>query len=123
MGLEGLVKWGGRSDFFLDVVERFGTIPRDDPAYFAQNFMKTMKIDPVAAKLLLLSIEGSGISDFSAVTMPTLVVCGAEDRDNGSPTALAETLAHGVHAEIPGTHMSCVTRRELGEAIARFLSS
>lgn len=123
MGLEGLVKWEGRTDFFMDVIDRFGTIPRDDPAYFAQNFMRTMKIDPVAARLLLHSITAGGISDFSAVTMPTLVVCGAEDRDNGSPTALAEELAHGVHAEIPGTHMSCVTRKELGEAIAGFLAA
>lgn len=122
MGLEGLVKWGGRSDFFLDVIARFGTIPREDPAYFAQNFMRTMKIDPVAAKLLLESIEGTGISDFSAVTMPTLVVCGTEDRDNGSPHALVEELAQGVLAEIPGTHMSCVTKRELGAEIARFLA-
>ncbi|MEJ6009645.1 alpha/beta fold hydrolase [Novosphingobium aquae] len=123
MGLEGLVKWGGRSAFFLDVIARYGTIPRDDPAYFAQNFMRSMKIDPVAARLLLESIEGAGIEDFAAVTMPTLVVCGTEDRDNGSPHALAEELAQGVLAEIPGTHMSCVTKRELGVEIARFLAA
>lgn len=129
MGLEGLVKWGGRSDFFLDVIDRFGTIPRDDPAYFAQSFMKTMKIDPVAARLLLHSIEGpharegGGITDFSTVAMPTLVVCGTEDRDNGSPQALAEELPQGTLAEIPGTHMSCVSRKELGEAIAGFLTA
>ena len=123
MGLEGLVKWGGRSDFFLDVIDRFGTIPRDDPAYFAQSFMKTMKIDPVAARLLLHSIEGQGIAEFSAVTMPTLVVCGTEDRDNGSPHALVDALPDGTLAEIPGTHMSCVSRKELGEAIAGYLSA
>ena len=123
MGLEGLVKWGGRSDFFLDVIDRFGTIPRGDPAYLGQQFMKTMKIDPVAARLLLLSIEGVGVRDFAGVGMPTLVVCGAEDRDNGSPTALAEALPHGQFAEIPGTHMSCVLRPELGTEIAAFLAA
>lgn len=123
MGLEGLVKWEGRTGFFLDVIDRFGTIERDDPAYFAQNFMRTMRIDPIAARLLLHSIEGQGIGDFAAVSMPALVVCGADDRDNGSPTALARELAQGVHVEIPGTHMSCVTRRELGEAMAAFLAA
>lgn len=123
MGLEGLVKWGGRSDFFLDVIARFGTIPRDDPAYFAQSFMKTMKIDPVAAKLLLESIAGAGIDDFARVTMPTLVVCGTEDRDNGFPHALVEALPQAVLAEIPGTHMGCVPKKELGEEIARFLAA
>lgn len=123
MGLEGLVRWSGRTDFFMDVIDRFGTIPRDDPAYFSQQFMKTMKIDPVAVRLLLHSIEGEGVSDFSAVTMPTLVLCGAEDRDNGSPTALAEALPDGHFAEIPGTHMSCVLRPELGAEMVRFLSA
>lgn len=123
MGLEGLIKWGGRSDFFLDVIARFGTIPREDPAYFAQSFMKTMKIDPVAAKLLLESIAGAGIDDFSSVTMQTLVVCGTEDRDNGSPQALVDALPDAVLAEIPGTHMGCVPKKELGEEIARFLAA
>ena len=123
MGLEGLVKWSGRTSFFLDVIDRFGTIPREDPAYFSQQFMKTMKIDPVAARLLLQSIEGVGDVDFSRVSMPTLVVCGTEDRDNGSPQELVDALPHGTLAEIPGTHMSCVTRRELGEAISRFLKN
>ncbi len=122
MGLEGLTQWSGRTDFFLDVIDRFGTIPRDDPAYFSQQFMKTMKIDPVAARLLLQSIAGAGVVDFSGVLMPTLVVCGTEDRDNGSPQALADALPHGSLAEIPGTHMSCVTRKELSEAIAGFLA-
>ncbi|MEO7247133.1 MAG: alpha/beta fold hydrolase [Novosphingobium sp.] len=123
MGLEGLVKWSGRTGFFLDVIDRFGTIPRDDPAYFSQQFMKTMKIDPIAARLLLQSIEGAGVSDFTGVSMPTLVVCGTEDRDNGSPQALVDALPHSTLAEIPGTHMSCVTRPELGEAIAEFLAA
>ncbi len=123
MGLGGLVKWSGRTDFFLDVIDRFGTIPRDDPAYISQQFMKTMKIDPVAARLLLGSIEGVGVSDFTSVAMPTLVVCGTEDRDNGSPQALVDALPQGTLAEIPGTHMSCVTRAELSEAIAGFLTA
>lgn len=123
MGLGGLVRWGGRSDFFLDVIDRFGTIERGDPAYFAQAFMKTMKIDPVAARLLLLSVEGATIADLGRLTMPTLVVCGAEDQDNGSAPELAGSLADARYVEIPGTHMSCVTQRQLGEAIASFLAT
>jgi pimeloyl-ACP methyl ester carboxylesterase len=54
--------------------------------------------------------------------MPTLVVCGAEDEDNGSARELAEMLPDATYVEIPGTHMTSVTKPELGEAIARFLS-
>jgi hypothetical protein len=49
-------------------------------------------------------------------------VCGSEDDENGSATALAELIG-AQFTEIPGTHMSSVTRPELGEAIARFLLS
>ncbi len=122
MGLEGLTNWHRRTAHFLDVIDRFGTIRRDDPAYAAQQFMKTMKIDPRAARLLMLSVGGVRRADFAAVAMPVLVVCGADDRDNGSPIALAEALAHGLHREITGTHMSCVTRPELGKSIAAFLA-
>jgi pimeloyl-ACP methyl ester carboxylesterase len=55
--------------------------------------------------------------------MPTLVVCGSEDEDNGSAEELAAALPNATFAEVPGTHMSSVTRPELGEAITDFLSA
>jgi pimeloyl-ACP methyl ester carboxylesterase len=58
-----------------------------------------------------------------AFTMPTLVVCGSEDDDNGSAEELAATLPNAVFREVPGTHMSSVTKPELGEAIAEFLAA
>ena len=50
--------------------------------------------------------------------MPTLVVCGSEDDDNGSAEELAAALPNAIFREVPGTHMSSVTKPELGEAIA-----
>ena len=44
-----------------------------------------------------------------------------DDRDNGSPHALAEALPNARFEQVPGTHMSSVTEPALGEAIARFL--
>jgi pimeloyl-ACP methyl ester carboxylesterase len=55
------------------------------------------------------------------VTMPTLVICGDEDRDNGSAEDLAQLLPAADFVETPGTHMSSVTKPELGEAMARWL--
>jgi len=123
MGLQGLVGWRGRTDHFLDVIDRFGTVPRDDPQYFIQSFMKSTGIDPVAARLLLLSIEGADVGDLATITVPTLVVCGEDDRDNGSPEDLVAVLPEATFAQIPGTHMGCVTRRELSEAITGFLAA
>jgi len=122
MGVEGLSEWARRSAFFIDAIDRFDAIKRGDPAYFAQQFMKTMKVDRVAARLLLGSVDDTSAGDLARIAMPTLVVCGAEDDDNGSAPALADALPDGRYVEIPGTHMSSVTQRQFGEAIAAFLS-
>jgi len=127
MGLAGIRGWTRRIEFFLDVIARFGTIPRDDPAYMAQNFMRSTQVDRLAARLLLESFladaaEAEG-EDLSLAAMPTLLVCGTEDDDNGSAEELAAALPDGRYAPIPGTHMTCVTRPELAAAIASFLTA
>ena len=58
-----------------------------------------------------------------AFTMPTMVICGSEDEDNGSAEELAAAIPTASFVEVPGTHMSSVTKPELGEEIARFLSA
>jgi pimeloyl-ACP methyl ester carboxylesterase len=123
MGLEGLSGWARRSAHFISAIDRFGTIPREDPAYLAQNFMKSMNVDRVAARLLLQSVDDTSTAALGAVTMPTLVVCGSEDQDNGSAEALAEQLPNAVYRVVPGTHMSSVTKPELGTAIVDFLTT
>ena len=125
MGLAGIRGWTGRIEFFLDVITRFGTIPREDPAYMAQNFMRSTRVDLVAARLLLESfIAGAAEAEsenLGLATMPSLLVCGTEDDDNGSAEELAAALPDGRYAPIPGNHMSCVTRPELATAIGDFL--
>ncbi|HEY0958063.1 MAG TPA: alpha/beta fold hydrolase [Novosphingobium sp.] len=123
MGLEGLGNWARRSAAFVGTIDRFDEIRRGDPEYFVQQFMKTMKIDRVAARLLLASVDDTSKEALARITMPTLVVCGADDRDNGSAPALAEVLPDARYVEVPGTHMSSVTQRQLGEAIVEFLTA
>ena len=123
MGLESLSNWDKRVGFFVDAIDRFDSVRQGDPAYFAVQFMKTMKIDRVAARLLLTNGIDDRPDDLAALTMPTLVVAGDKDRDNGSPQALAEALPNARFEEIPGTHMSSVTEPDLGEAIVRFLTA
>jgi len=121
-GLEGLRNWKHRKDFFLEAIAMFDEVERGDPHWLSIQFMKSQKVDRAAARLLLDSFEGSRPDWLQAFTMPTLVVCGSEDDDNGSAEELAEALPNAVFEEVPGTHMSSVTKAELGEAIARFLA-
>ncbi len=122
MGLEGLAGWTGRQAFFIDAIDRFESVKMGDPAYYTVQFMKSMKIDRVAARLLLGTMTDTDPAALAAITMPTLVVCGDEDRDNGSPDKLAAALPDAIHAVIPGTHMGCVTKPELGRTIRDWLA-
>jgi pimeloyl-ACP methyl ester carboxylesterase len=122
MGLEGLAGWSGRQAFFLDVIERFGTIRPGDPAYMSQQFMKSMQVDREAARLLLGTMTDTLPEALVALDMPTLVVCGSEDQDNGSAERLAAALPDATLAEVPGTHMGSVTQPQLGIAIRDFLT-
>ena len=122
MGLEGLAGWSGRQTFFLDAIDRFETVRMGDPAYFTVQFMKTMKIDRTAARLLLQTMTDTPPAALAALTMPTLVICGDEDNDNGSADRLVQALPGAVRATIPGTHMGSVTGPALGEAIRDFLT-
>jgi len=122
MGLEGLAGWARRSAFFIDAIDRYDSIERGDPAHFAKIFMKSQNVDRVATRLLLQSVDDTPPEALAGVAMSTLVVCGAQDHDNGSATALAAALPNATYVEVPGTHMSSVTQRQLGEAMAAFLA-
>lgn len=122
MGLEGLAGWTKRGAFFIDAIDRFDSVKHGDPAFPAVSFMKTMKVDRIAARLLLQTFTDTPPDALAAITMPTQVVNGDQDRDNGDPAALTRTLPHAEQAIVPGTHMSCVTKPDLGQAIVEFLT-
>ncbi|KHL25754.1 hydrolase [Croceibacterium mercuriale] len=122
MGLSGLTGWDRRADFFIDAIDRFDDVVRGDPAWLAVQFMRTMGVNRAAARLLLGSVGDIEPAELAAIAAPTLVVCGSEDRDNGSPEELVAALPDGREAEVPGTHMSSVTFAALGQAIVDFLA-
>ena len=122
-GLEGLKNWERRKTFFVDAIAMFDKVQRGDPHWLSIQFMKSQGIDRTAARLLLESFEDTFMDWLKAFTMPTLVVCGSEDDDNGSSAELADALSNATFKEVPGTHMSSVTKAEFGREIARFLAT
>jgi pimeloyl-ACP methyl ester carboxylesterase len=123
MGLEGLSGWAKRRDFFLSVIAERDSIKHGDPRWISVQFMKTMKVDGKAAALLLRSFGDVDPAALADMEIPILVVCGEEDQDNGSPDALTAALPDARLVRVPGTHMSSVTKPELGTAMADFLAS
>lgn len=122
-GLDGLRNWKRRKTFFLEAIALFETSQHGDPHWLSIQFMKSQKVDRLAASQLLESFEDAFMTWLEAFTMPTLVVCGDKDDDNGSAEELANILPHAIFEEVPGTHMSSVTKPQLGEAIASFLAA
>lgn len=123
MGLAGLAGWQRRGAFFQRAIAEYETAKRGDDTWLSIQFMKTMKVDRIAAGHLLDSFTDTPPEALAALTMPVLVVCGEQDQDNGSAPELVATLADAELATIPGTHMSSVTQPELGEAMAAFLTA
>jgi len=122
MGWEGLGGWGDRLQFFVDAIDRRDAVSQGDPHWMAVNFMKSQKIDPVAARLLLHSFGDLDTDALTDVDLPIGVICGADDTDNGSAPELARRLRDGSYIAVPGEHMSSVTKPELASAMVRFLS-
>ncbi|MBA4164377.1 MAG: alpha/beta hydrolase [Erythrobacter sp.] len=123
MGVAGLAQWQKRAAFFKRVIDEFDTIMRDDPAWLSRQFLKSQGVDRVAARLLLDAMSDLDPALLANVMMPTLVVCGAQDEDNGSARDLADLLPDATYEEVPGNHLMSATRPEMGEAIVRFLAS
>lgn len=122
MGLDGLTSTGARGEHFKAILNGLGTHARGSPEWMAEAFLKTTGGDARALLPLLDSFVDTSEEALRAIAMPTLVLSGAEDHDNGSAEALAALLPRGEYAEVPGNHMSAVTRAELGRAVGDFLS-
>ncbi len=122
MGLRGMLDVHRRATHFRRILTGLGTHERGSPEWMAEAFLKTTGGDPQAMLPLLGSFVDSTEAELRSIAMPSLVLSGAEDKDNGPAEELAHLLPQGRYVEIPGNHMSAVTKPELGRAIADFLA-
>src|SRR3954471_15798132 len=123
MGLRGLLRTGSRSGHFRKVLTGMGTHKRGSNEWLAEAFLKTTGGDPAALLPLLGSFVDSSEAQLRAIAVPTLVLSGADDQDNGPAEELARLLPNATFVEVPGNHMSAVTKPDLGRAIADFLAA
>ena len=123
MGLAGLVDTHGKGGYYRNVLTNLGTFERGTSEWMTEAFLKTTKGDPVAMLHILETFVDTTREEVAAIAQPAAVICGSEDQDNGIARDLADALADGRYIEIPGNHMNAVTRKELGQAMADFLSA
>ncbi len=123
MGSEGLLDTGRRVGHFRNILTNLGKHQRGTPEWMAEAFLKTTKGDPEALLGVLETFADTPREALTSFRQPTLVVCGEKDFDNGSARELAAALPNATYVEVPGGHMSSVTKAELGRAIADFLAT
>ncbi len=121
MGLDGLTGGTERAAFFQSVLARPEGWAPGSPEAYAAAFMRQNKVDRTAVSLLLNSQQSTPLDTLRTIDTRILVLCGQEDRDNGSAPALALELPNAALVEIPGNHMSAVTKPDFGAAIAAWL--
>ena len=122
MGLSGLLDTGARSNHFRHILTNMGKHERGSPEWLAEAFLKTTGGDAEALLPLLGSFVDTTEEQLRGIAIPTLVLQGADDHDNGEAEDLAALLPNARFVEIPGNHMSAVTKPDLGRAIADFLA-
>ncbi|MGE0178489.1 MAG: alpha/beta fold hydrolase [Sphingomonas sp.] len=122
MGLDGMIDTGARGDHFKHILNGLGTHPRGSPEWMAEAFLKTTGGDPEALLPLIESFVDTSRAQLRAISMPTLVLAGEDDQDNGSAAALAAAIPGATFQSVPGNHMRAVTKADLGEAMAAFLA-
>jgi pimeloyl-ACP methyl ester carboxylesterase len=121
MGFEGLTDTTSRGAFFRNMLRNIGQHPKGSREWMAEAFLKTTGGDPFALDQILDTFVDTSADDLAGFETPIGVVCGVEDRDNGSAERLAAALGNGELITIPGNHMSAVTKPEFGRALVGFL--
>ncbi|MEG8039052.1 alpha/beta fold hydrolase [Sphingomonas sp. LR60] len=121
MGLDGITRADRRAGHFRNILTNLGKHERGSPEWMAEAFLKTTGGDTVALLGIIDTFVGTPEATLEAIVQPVLVVSGKDDDDNGSAPALADALPQARYVEVPGNHMSAVTKAELGQAIASFL--
>lgn len=123
MGLTGIISTAGRGGYFRHVLTNLGSFERGTTEWMTEAFLKTTHGDPVALLNVLDTFVDTPLAVIEGIDVPTLVVTGVDDDDNGSGAELADALPQATYREVPGNHMSAVTKAELGQAIADFLAA
>jgi pimeloyl-ACP methyl ester carboxylesterase len=121
-GYGGIVNTAGSGAYFRHILTNLGTFERGSEEWMAEAFLKTVGGDPEALLYVLDTFVDTPREDLARIETPTLVLMGSDDHGTGSGEELAAALPQARYAVVPGTHMSAVTKPQLGAAIAEFLS-
>jgi pimeloyl-ACP methyl ester carboxylesterase len=121
MGDSGLMAAGARAAMFEDAI-RHGEAARDPRAgRRVQAMMAAGGLKPQAMLGVLSSFVATSAEEIARIDVPTLVVAGVRDDDNGAIEALAAMMPDARAVRVPGDHLSAVMEPALAGEIVGFL--
>jgi pimeloyl-ACP methyl ester carboxylesterase len=122
MGDSGVMQAGARAAMFADSI-RHGEKAADPRAgKYIQARIKAQGLDPQALLGVLSSFVPTTAGDLADLPVPTLIVCGQDDQDNGSAEGLAAVMPRARAVRIAGDHLTAVAEPQLATEIIDFLT-
>lgn len=121
MGAAGVLEAGARARFFEDCILHGDAAQNPQAGRRVRRMISEGKLEPAALLGVLASFVPTDRETLAALTVPTLVLCGAVDEDNGSAEALAALLPQARARRTPGDHLSAISAPEFPQAILEFL--
>lgn len=123
MGDSGLMAAGARAAMFEDSI-RHGEAAKDPRAgRRVQAMMAASGLVPEAMLGVLTSFVATSEAQLRALDLPTLVIAGIADDDNGSAEGLAAMMGDARAVRVAGDHLSAVMEPALAAEIASFLAA
>ncbi|HEY4702273.1 MAG TPA: alpha/beta fold hydrolase [Streptosporangiaceae bacterium] len=121
-GLEAILHTEGRGGRLRHILNNFGTFPPGSPEQAMEDFITASGGDPAALVRVLDTFVDTPREALAAVTVPTLVLTGADDGHNETAAALARTLQRGRYVMLPGDHLTVASSPQFEIAVIAFLA-
>jgi pimeloyl-ACP methyl ester carboxylesterase len=122
-GLEAMLHAAERTGWYREFFSACGTgtFEQGSDEQETADWLLSNDGDPKALLLALDSWVNTNSRELASVTVPVLVLTGADDWQNRTAKALADAL-HGRHVEVPGDHFTAENSPAFWEALTDFLA-
>jgi pimeloyl-ACP methyl ester carboxylesterase len=121
-GLEAITRTVGRGGQIRHVLTNFGTFEPGSPERAMEDWIRAHDGDPAALVRVLDTFVDTPVEALARITVPTLILAGAEDSHNDTAEALADALPNGRYVMLPGDHLTATRTPEFETAITGFLA-
>jgi pimeloyl-ACP methyl ester carboxylesterase len=122
-GLQAVLHTAGRGGHFRHLLSNFGTFEPGSPEQAMEDRLTASGADPAALVNIPRTFVNTSAAELAAITVPVLVLTGAEDGHDETAAALASALPGGQYLRLPGNHYSAFITPEFLAAMTGFLGS